>query len=249
MTDSGDLTRILEAQIFAAAKPVRQAELARQLPEGADVEALLAELVERYRTRGVNLVKAGDSWAFRTAADLSAVMQREVHVERKLSRAAIETLAIVAYHQPITRAEIEEVRGVGLSKGTLDVLLEAGWIKPKGRRRTPGRPVTWGTTVAFLDQFGLERLDDLPGLDELQAAGLLDKRPALTALASRGQLTELQEAEDTEEADGPEDGLDSGDAAELPTEEPLQADFGEDLLAPDSESDSEVAKSGTESKV
>ena len=156
--------------------------LARALPEGTKVEPLLEELAGLYANRGVSLVRIGSGYAFRTAADLAHLFAREQTVQKKLTRAAIECLAIVAYHQPVTRAEIEEIRGVALSKGTLDTLLEAGWIKPGARREAPGRPVTWITTPAFLDHFDLVSLSDLPGVKELEVAGLLDKRPAITAL-------------------------------------------------------------------
>jgi len=172
--------RLLEAILFASAEPVTERVMANRLPEEADVGSLLEELSRTYADRGVNLVRAGNSWAFRTAPDLSQMLNMEIDVPRKMSRAAVETLAIIAYHQPVTRAEIEEVRGVSLSRGTLDVLLEAGWIKPKGRRRTPGRPATWGTTDGFLDHFGIEDVGDLPGMDELKAAGLLESGPAIS---------------------------------------------------------------------
>jgi segregation and condensation protein B len=172
------LWRLVEAILFASAQPVSEQELVVRLPKGADLEATLMELEAHYRERGVRLLKIGNTWAFRTAADLGPFLAHEQQIQKKLSRAALETLAIIAYHQPITRAEIEGVRGVQLSKGTLDVLFECGWIGPKGKRNTPGRPVTWGTTVAFLDHFSLGSLDDLPGLDDLKAAGLLDARPA-----------------------------------------------------------------------
>ena len=168
--------RILEALLFASAEPLSASDLAPQLGEGADVEALLALLQDRYAGRGVNLVKRADKWAFRTAADLDFLLKRETTDNRPLSRAALETLAIIAYHQPATRAEVEEVRGVATGKGTLDLLMEAGWVRMRGRRRTPGRPVTYGTTEAFLDHFGLEALADLPGLEELKGAGLLSNR-------------------------------------------------------------------------
>lgn len=168
--------RILEALLFASAEPLSAAELAPQLGEGADVEALLAQLQQRYADRGVHLVRRGDKWAFRTAADLEFLLRRETTDTRPLSRAALETLAIIAYHQPATRAEVEEVRGVATGKGTLDLLMEAGWVRMRGRRRTPGRPVTYGTTESFLDHFGLESLADLPGLEELKGAGLLSNR-------------------------------------------------------------------------
>lgn len=165
--------RVLEALLFASAAPLTVAEMAVYLSEGANAEALLVELVGRYASRGVNLVRRGDGWAFRTAEDLGFLLRREHHETRPLSRAALETLSIIAYHQPATRAEIAEVRGVDTGKGTIDLLMEAGWVRMRGRRRTPGRPVTYGTTARFLDHFGLESLTDLPGLDELKGAGLL----------------------------------------------------------------------------
>ncbi|MGC2084179.1 MAG: SMC-Scp complex subunit ScpB [Bradyrhizobium sp.] len=168
--------RILEALLFAASEPLDQATLAKRMPEGVDVKAALAQLQADYATRGVNLIRVANKWTFRTAGDLAWLMSRESTETKKLSRAAIEVLAIVAYHQPVTRAEIEEIRGVVTSKGTLDVLLETGWIKPRGRRKTPGRPLTFGTTDAFLTQFSLETLGDLPGLEELKGTGLLDSR-------------------------------------------------------------------------
>ena len=174
MTDSSSSLRLLEALIFASAEPLDEARLAERLPEGEDVADRLGELAALYENRGVNLVRVGRKWAFRTAPDLAPRLRVEKVVPRRLSRAAIETLAIIAYHQPITRAEIEEVRGVRLSKGTLDLLFKTGWVAPKGRRRVPGRPTTWGTTNRFLDHFGLAALGDLPGADELKAAGLLD---------------------------------------------------------------------------
>lgn len=168
--------RILEALLFASKEPLDANSLLAYLGEGADVAALLLELQSRYASRGVNLVRRADKWAFRTAEDLGFLLRREEQETRPLSRAALETLAIIAYHQPATRAEIEEVRGVATGKGTIDLLLEAGWIRMRGRRRTPGRPVTYGTTEAFLDHFGLEALGDLPGLDELKGSGLLSNR-------------------------------------------------------------------------
>ncbi|MDF1750656.1 MAG: SMC-Scp complex subunit ScpB [Alphaproteobacteria bacterium] len=182
--------RLLEAMVFAAAEPVQDAALLERLPEGVDLTGLLEELEGMYAARGVNLVKVGKGWCFRTATDLSSHMTVEREVPRKLSRAAIETLAIIAYHQPVPRAEVEEVRGVALSKGSMDALLEAAWIRPRGRRRAPGKPVTWGTTERFLSDFGLESLDDLPGVEELKAAGLLDSRPNLGAIAMQGTDTD-----------------------------------------------------------
>src|SRR6516164_5911473 len=166
--------RLLEALLFAAAEPIDQATLAKRMPDGVDVKAALAQLQAEYAPRGVNLVRIANKWTFRTAGDLSWLMTRETTETRRLSRAAIEVLAIIAYHQPVTRAEIEDIRGVITSKGTLDVLLETGWIRPRGRRKTPGRPMTYGTTEAFLSQFSLEAIGDLPGLDELKGSGLFD---------------------------------------------------------------------------
>ena len=178
------MLRIVEAVLFASAEPIRERVLLQRLPDGVDLPGLLRELQSLYSTRGVNLMRSGDCWAFRTAPNLKSTLRLEVKVPRRLSRAAVETLGIIAYHQPITRAEIEEMRGVSLGRGTLDILLEQGWIKPRGRRRAPGRPVTWGTTDSFLDQFGLESLEALPGLDELKAAGLLDRRQVWSAITS-----------------------------------------------------------------
>jgi segregation and condensation protein B len=167
--------RILEALLFAADEPLDEKILAARLPADIDAQALLLQLQREYAPRGVNLVRVGGKWSLRTASDLAWLLTRETVVTRKLSRAAIETLAIVAYHQPVTRAEIEEIRGVTTSKGTLDVLLETGWIRLRGRRKAPGRPVTYGTTEAFMSHFGLDAIADLPGLDELKGAGLMEK--------------------------------------------------------------------------
>ncbi len=175
-SDRREQLRMLEALLFAASEPLDMATMTSRLPKDADVQTLLAELQAAYANRGVNLVKVAEKWRFRTAEDLSFLLRRDAVDQRQLSRAALETLAIIAYHQPTTRAEIEEIRGVSISKGVLDVLMEAGWIRMRGRRRTPGRPVTYGTTEDFLDHFGLETLRDLPGVEELKGAGLLDSR-------------------------------------------------------------------------
>jgi segregation and condensation protein B len=169
--------RMVEAILFAAAEPLTLAQLAERLPHGSDAKAALEMLRRRYEGRGVHLVRIGPGWAFRTAPDLGFLMRREARETRRLSRAAIETLAIIAYHQPVTRAEIEEIRGVSLSRGTIDILLELEWIRLGRRRDTPGRPVTFVTTAQFLDHFGLESARDLPGIKELRAAGLLDSTP------------------------------------------------------------------------
>ncbi len=168
--------RLLEAMLFASAEPLDEKSLAARLPQGIDVHEALVRLQEEYATRGVNLVRIGGKWTFRTANDLSWLLSKESIETRKLSRAAIETLAIIAYHQPVTRAEIEELRGVSTSKGSVDVLLETGWIRPRGRRKSPGRPLSYGTSEAFLSHFGLDAVGDLPGLEELKGAGMLDGR-------------------------------------------------------------------------
>jgi segregation and condensation protein B len=168
--------RLLEAMLFASAEPLDEKSLAARLPQGIDVHAALVRLQEEYAPRGVNLVRIGGKWTFRTANDLSWLLSKETVETRKLSRAAIETLAIIAYHQPVTRAEIEELRGVSTSKGSVDVLLETGWIRPRGRRKSPGRPLSYGTSEAFLSHFGLDAVGDLPGLEELKGAGMLDGR-------------------------------------------------------------------------
>lgn len=201
--DSGDeaetlrLVRMVEAMIFASSEPVAERALVARLPEGTDVKVLLGEVQSAYSNRGVNLVRVGDAWAFRTAEDLSFLLQKEAVETRRLSKAALEVMAIVAYHQPVTRAEIEEVRGVVTSKGTLDVLLETGWVRMRGRRKTPGRPVTYGTTPEFLDHFGLEQIRDLPGLDELKGSGLLQSQiPTAFAVPVPNDDDALEEDED-----------------------------------------------------
>ncbi|MFP6699502.1 MAG: SMC-Scp complex subunit ScpB [Alphaproteobacteria bacterium] len=190
--------RMAEALLFAATEPLDEASLSARLPDGADVPVLLAELVAVYENRGVNLVRVAGKWALRTAPDLHFLLQEHRQQTRKLSRAALETLAITAYHQPVTRAEIEDARGVSLSKGTLDLLMELGWVRIRGRRRTPGRPVTYGTTEGFLEHFGFQSAKDLPGLDELKASGLLEgqARTDLLPLSHREPEDPLEEGDD-----------------------------------------------------
>ena len=196
--EAGQL-RMIEALLFAAAEPLDAKSLAERLPDGADIAGLLDRLRAIYEPRGVNLVNVAGKWCFRTAPDLAFLLERERVELKKLSRAATEALAIIAYHQPVTRAEIEEIRGVALSRGTLDVLFEAGWVRPRGRRRSPGKPMLWGITEAFLDHFGLVSLEDLPGVEDLKAAGLLESRPGLSSYANRaGEETDLI---DTDEVD------------------------------------------------
>ena len=217
--------RRLEALLFAAAEPLDVKTLARALDDDDSVEALLAELQQQYHDRGVSLVKVAGRWQFRTADDLSYLLERQQKEERKLSRAALETLAIIAYHQPVTRAEIEEIRGVSTSPGTLDVLMETSWIRPRGRRRAPGRPLTYGTTELFLSHFGLDAIKDLPGLADLKAAGLLDSNlppgftvPEPTDVAAL-MPDELPLTDDGDEQEEPQ--------SELPLEDDDLQDEGE----------------------
>lgn len=213
--------RVLEALLFASAEPLAPADIAPYLGDGADVPVLLETLAGRYRGHGINLVRRGDKWAFRTAADLALMLRREETESRQLSRAALEVLAIIAYHQPATRAEVEEVRGVQSGGGTFDVLMQTGWVRMRGRRRTPGRPVTYGTTDTFLDHFGLESLADLPGLEELKGAGLLSSRlpPAFQVpLPFDGPLREDEDPLEPDDA-GETDTTDTADAADEVTEE------------------------------
>jgi segregation and condensation protein B len=197
--------RMIEALLFASATPLSEAELAARLPAGADLKSLLSTLQAFYAPRGVTLARIGDRWMFRTADDLGFLLHRETQDERKLSRPALETLAIIAYHQPVTRAEIEDIRGVSTAKGTLDILLESGWVRVRGRRKAPGRPVTFGTTPAFLEHFGLEAISDLPGLEELKGAGLLDGRLpqgfGVPAPSDDPALREDEEPDDSPELD------------------------------------------------
>lgn len=216
--DRREKLRIVEALLFAASEPLKEAELAQHFAQGEDVKALLEELQGLYAGRGVNLRRVAGKWSFRTADDLSFLLERQAIAQRRLSRAALETLAIIAYHQPVTRAEIEEIRGVSTSKGTIDVLLETGWIKLRGRRRAPGRPVTYGTTEAFLEHFGFEQIQDLPGLSELKGAGLLDSNlPPGFSMPNPDDAPDLREDEDPLEDEdeplgaGEDDGFEDDD--------------------------------------
>ena len=194
MSERQHRLRMLEALLFASPEPLAEDDLARHLGDEAEVAALVRELAGAYAERGVNLVRLAGGWTFRTSPDLAPELRTERVVSRRLSRAAVETLAIIAYHQPVTRAEIEAIRGVALARGTLDRLMEAGWVRPTGRREAPGRPVNWITTPAFLAHFGLDRLADLPGIEELRAAGLLDIGPA--AIADAPEATEAAEPQE-----------------------------------------------------
>ena len=207
MTDTTELTdndpktwaATLEALVFASDRPVRVRDLAAHVPEGIDISEVMALVAQRYdATSGIELCKVGDAWAFRTRPEIAERLSQHKVVERPLSRAALEVLAIIAYHQPITRAEIEEIRGISLSKGTMDILLELGWIKPRGRRRTPGRPLTWGTSPGFLDHFGLDDTSDLPGMADLKAAGLLRKGQVLGRLMDNSDTDNEIDDEDSD---------------------------------------------------
>jgi segregation and condensation protein B len=222
-----EATRIAEALLFAATEPMEESEIARRLAEGTDLSAIMARLREDYAPRGINLVRVGRKWLFRTASDLGWILSREKTDEKRLSRAALETLAIIAYHQPVTRHEIEDIRGVAISKGTLDVLLETGWVRLRGRRRAPGRPITYGTTEHFLLHFGLELIGDLPGLEELKGAGLFDGRlPQGFGVPQPSDALDLREDEDPLEADAEE--LDLGEPQEESAAEEPERESGLD---------------------
>jgi segregation and condensation protein B len=217
-TDRREKLRIVEALLFAAAEPIDEAAIARHFVEGEDVRALLEELQSSYAGRGVNLLRVAGKWAFRTAEDLSFLLEKQAVEQRRLSRAALETLAIIAYHQPVTRAEIEEIRGVSTSKGTIDVLLETGWIKLRGRRRAPGRPVTYGTTEAFLEHFGFDSIQDLPGLNELKGAGLLDSNlPPGFSMPNPDDASDLREDEEPLEDEPLGEGDEQDEGRDEPT--------------------------------
>jgi segregation and condensation protein B len=210
--------RVVEALLFATNEPLSERTIKERLGDGSDVPALMEELRALYKGRGIEVLQGNGRWSFRTAPDITDRLRLEKLVPRKLSRAAIETLAIIGYHQPVTRAEIEEIRGVAVSSGTVDILLEEGWIKPRGRKEVPGRPVMWGTSNAFLDHFGLESIQDLPGIEELRASGLLDSRRGVSAYGTRGGETTLF---DTDESDETAEPLNEGG-------EDKDADEGED---------------------
>ncbi len=216
--------RILEALLFATSAPVSTKELHARMPKGSDVGHALMTLQEQYKDRGINLVERDGTWAFRTSEQIGDALVIEKNVEKKLSRAAMETLAVIAYHQPVSRPEIENIRGVATHKGTLDILMEMGWIKPGKRREVIGRPLTWVTTTEFLDHFSLESITDLPGLDDLKASGLLDKRPAIDTIPTGDLFDAAAEEEDSDDEDDSEDDsvddLEDDDAdAEFETED------------------------------
>ena len=191
--------RLVEALLFASQRPLKAQDIEDRLPVGVPVMELISELKNDYLSRGVNLVNIAGGWTFRTADDLKDNLRSLIQVKRRLSAAAIETLAIIAYHQPVTRGDIESIRGVAVSKGTLDTLLECNWIRPRGRRRVPGRPLQWGTSEEFLEYFSLENLNDLPGIEELKATGLLEKRDSLTSLILPDDLPVEDDSGDQDE--------------------------------------------------
>ncbi len=237
--------RLVEALLFASADPLDAAAIAERLPDGVKVEPLIAELAAHYESRGINLVRVAGGWTLRTAPDLGLRLRLEQKVARKLSRAALETLAIIGYHQPVTRAEIEEIRGVVISKGTLDTLMEIGWIAPKGHRETPGRPATWVTTQEFLKHFGLGEIRDLPGVDELRAAGLIGPRPVVSlSETAMPDLPPVEDREDSDEDDAeePRDLTEEGDAEN----EAAQDEPSEDVSHEDEPGDAELAPSPAE---
>jgi len=203
--------RLIEALLFASSEPLSVKALHERVPEGTDVGGALMSLQKVYEGRGVELKEVDGHWVFRTAQDLAGIFHVEKDVQKKLSRAAMETLAIIAYHQPVTRAEIENIRGVATNKGTIDVLLETGWIKPGRRRESPGRPLTWLTTPDFLDHFAISSLKDLPGMDDLRNSGLLDNRPAIEMMGASNDLFDEADEKDYEEEDEENSDADIGD--------------------------------------
>ena len=209
-----DNLRVLEALLFAASEPLDAESMKARLPKGSNLNKLLSLLKAQYENRGVNLVKTGNKWSFKTAQDLSSMMKKEKIVQRKLSKAATETLSIIAYHQPVTRAEVEDIRGVHFSPGTLDVLMELNWVRPIGRKKAPGRPIIYGTTERFLEYFQLEQVSDLPGLEELKAAGLLESRLPPNLDIKEPQEVDQSQIEPFGEDENIDDLIQSGHEAE-----------------------------------
>ena len=209
-----DNLRVLEALLFAASEPLDEESMKARLPKGSNLNKLLSLLKAQYENRGVNLVKTGNKWSFKTAQDLSSMMKKEKIVQRKLSKAATETLSIIAYHQPVTRAEVEDIRGVHFSPGTLDVLMELNWVRPIGRKKVPGRPIIYGTTERFLEYFQLEQVSDLPGLEELKAAGLLESRLPPNLDIKEPQEVDQSQIEPFGEDENIDDLIQSGHEAE-----------------------------------
>lgn len=222
--DDVDPLRILEAILFASVEPISPQAMLERLPEGADLNVLLPQLEEQYQGRGIELTKIDGKYAMRTAADVGEALTVEKEVSKKMSKAALETMAIIAYHQPITRAEIENIRGVATHKGTLDILMEMGWVKPGRRRETPGRPLTWMTTTTFLDHFQLESVMDLPGLDDLKASGLLDRRAAIDTIPDTKDMFDNADIDAEEMLDGEASDLSDDDAYDEASYKQIQAE-------------------------
>lgn len=229
--DDVDPLRVLEAILFASVEPISPQAMLERLPEGADLNILLPQLEEQYDGRGIELVKVDGKYALRTAADVGEALTVEKEVSRKMSKAALETMAIIAYHQPITRAEIENIRGVATHKGTLDILMEMGWVKPGRRRETPGRPLTWMTTTNFLDHFQLESVMDLPGLDDLKASGLLDRRAAIDTIPDTKDMFESGDIDAEEVLDGETSDRQDDDAYDEANYKQIQAERRKELNA------------------
>jgi segregation and condensation protein B len=230
-----DPLRMLEAILFASAEPISPQAMLERLPEGADLNVLLPQLKEQYEGRGIGLVEVAGQYALRTAADVGEALIVEKEVSRKMSKAALETMAIIAYHQPITRAEIENIRGVATHKGTLDILMEMGWVKPGRRRETPGRPLTWMTTTNFLDHFQLESVIDLPGLDDLKASGLLDRRAAIETIPDTHDLFESGDIDAEEVLDEQSSDLSDDDAYDEASYKEIQAEKRKEIKTSGSE--------------
>jgi segregation and condensation protein B len=223
-SDDVDPLRILEAILFASVEPISPQAMLERLPEGTDLNVLLPQLEEQYQGRGIELTKIDGKYAMRTAADVGEALTVEKEVSKKMSKAALETMAIIAYHQPITRAEIENIRGVATHKGTLDILMEMGWVKPGRRRETPGRPLTWMTTTTFLDHFQLESVMDLPGLDDLKASGLLDRRAAIDTIPDTKDMFDNADIDAEEMLDGEASDLSDDDAYDEASYKQIQAE-------------------------
>ena len=247
-----EIQRAVEAIVFASAKPLTISEIAAYLPEDAEVETALGQIAADYEGRPVQLVCRGDRWQFQTAPDLGHFLKRDKEEVRKLSRAAVETLAIIAYHEPVTRAQIEEIRGVSINKGTIDVLMEAGWVRPAGRREVPGRPLLYATTPMFLAHFGLESRKDLPGIAELKAAGLLDPIDINAMLAQQAAAGAGEDGEEGEGADDAEDGFEEDDTYMAEASETAEAEDAPDAAHADvapRETDEEIDIEGDEAHI
>lgn len=244
--DEADHLRMLEAILFASAVPISPQAMLERLPEGADLNVLLPQLKEQYQGRGVELIEVSGQWALRTAQDVGDALTIEREVTKKMSKAALETMSIIAYHQPITRAEIENIRGVATHRGTLDILMELGWVKPGRRRETPGRPLTWMTTTDFLDHFQLESLMDLPGLDDLKASGLLDRRAAIETIPDTADLFDSGDVDAEEVLDSNDSDLSDDDAYDEQTYKEIKARANQKTVEQSSDDQENEEEAGDE---